>query len=51
MAAIGFGLVFLGYTAGLYGYILIRGYNVSFTELFSSSWPPGGTSQKKVPQA
>jgi hypothetical protein len=40
MAAIGMALVFVGYSVGLYAYILIRGYNVSPKQLFSSTWPP-----------
>jgi hypothetical protein len=36
---IGFGLVFAGYSIGLYGYCLVRGYDVSFRNLFSTQWP------------
>ena len=43
MAGIGIALVWVGYTYGLYGYCLIRGYNVSFKQLFSTNWPPSGT--------
>lgn len=35
MVWIGFGLVWLGYTGGLYGYSLVRGYNNSLTDLVS----------------
>jgi hypothetical protein len=40
MAAIGVGMIFLAYTVGLYGYILIRGYDVTFGQMFSKTWPP-----------
>jgi hypothetical protein len=40
MVAFGFALLWIGYTTGLYGYILIKGYNVTFKEMFSSTWPP-----------
>jgi hypothetical protein len=44
---IGFGLVWLGYGTGLYGYCLIRGYNISGRQIwspvdwYSGKWPPG----------
>lgn len=47
MAALGIGLVFLGYAGGLYGYCLFRGYNVTPKDLFSSSWPPGAKADTK----
>lgn len=43
MAGIGIALVWVSYTFGLYGYCLIKGYNLSFKQLFSTSWPPSGT--------
>lgn len=46
MAAIGIGLVFIAYTTGLYGYCLIRGYDITPKQLFSSSWPPGSDETK-----
>jgi hypothetical protein len=47
MVALGIGLVFVGYSIGLYGYILLRGYNIAFTQMFSfSTWPPAG---KEIP--
>jgi len=39
---VGVGIVFLAYTAGMFGYVLVRGYNVKFTQLFSATWPGGG---------
>jgi hypothetical protein len=44
MIPIGVGIVFLSYTTGLWGYCLIRGYNVKFTQLFASTWPGANTS-------
>lgn len=41
MAGIGIALVWAGYTAGLYGYCLFKGYDVTVAQLFSSKWPPG----------
>lgn len=40
MAGIGIGLLLVGYATGLYGYCLIRGYDVTPKQLFSSTWPP-----------
>jgi hypothetical protein len=41
MAAIGIVALFAAYSAGLYGYCLIRGYNVTPLQLFSfTTWPP-----------
>lgn len=41
MAAIGIGLVYLGYSLGLWGYTLMKGYNISFNQLFDPKvWPP-----------
>lgn len=41
MVALGFALLWIGYTAALYGYILIRGYDIPGMKLFKSNW--GGT--------
>ena len=49
MFALGMGTLFIGYTVGLYGYILIKGYNVSFKQMFVGSWPPGAPSGKGTP--
>lgn len=41
MIAIGMAILLMAYSAGLYGYILIRGYNVTPKQLFSfTEWPP-----------
>lgn len=39
MIALSLGLLFLSYTAGVWGYCLLRGYNVTPVQLFSSTWP------------
>lgn len=41
MAGLGIALVWLGYSFGLYGYCLLKGYNVTPKQLFSANWPPG----------
>ena len=33
------GIVWAGYTVGIWGYCLVRGYNVPFTMLFKTTWP------------
>lgn len=38
MVAIGMGLVFIGYAVGMWGYCLVRGYNVPFMQVFTSRW-------------
>jgi hypothetical protein len=40
MLGIGFGLVWVGYLYGLYGYCLIKGYNVTAKQLVAPTWPP-----------
>ena len=40
MAAVGIGTLWIGYFLGLWGYCLVRGYNISPKELLSSTWPP-----------
>jgi hypothetical protein len=39
MVPIGMALAWAGYTLGMWGYCLVRGYNVTFMQLFGSSWP------------
>jgi hypothetical protein len=39
VTAIGLVLVLAGYYVGLYGYCLVRGYDVTFTSLAHTSWP------------
>jgi hypothetical protein len=47
MAAIGIGLVWVGYSVSLYGYCLFRGYDVTPKQLLSPQWPPLNTAKKK----
>lgn len=49
MAAIGIGLMWVGYTVGLYGYCLLRGYNVTPKDLFSQSWPTSNKAAAPTP--
>lgn len=39
MIPVGVGVVFLAYTTGIWGYCLVRGYNVQFRQLFGARWP------------
>lgn len=39
MVAIGMALVFAGYAVGIWGYTLVRGYDVSFGNVFAMAWP------------
>ena len=47
MTAVGFGMAWLGYAVGMYGYVLVKGYNVTFGQLvhpknyYQGTWPPG----------
>jgi hypothetical protein len=55
MTAIGFGLALVGYAGVMWGYCLLRDYNVTFTGLFRAAWPgvsaaaPGTVSSPVVP--
>lgn len=40
MFALGLGVLYIGYSVGLYGYCVIRGYDISFVEMFVGPWPP-----------
>lgn len=40
MIALAVGLLWVAYTAGLYGYCLLRGYDITPKQLLSTSWPP-----------
>ena len=39
MVAIGMALVWAGYAVGMWGYCLVRGYDVSFMNVFGAAWP------------
>lgn len=43
MTAVGIGMAFVGYSVLLYGWILLRGYDIPFTTLFNKNpWPIAG---------
>ena len=51
MTAIGLGLAWAGYTVFMWGYCLVRDYNVTVPDLFKASWPGAaadGTGQGTV---
>lgn len=40
MVAVGIGMTFIGYSIALYGWILVRGYDIPFVTLFNKTpWP------------
>ena len=39
MIPIGMGLTFAAYCLGIYGYCLIRSYDITFGDLFKPTWP------------
>jgi hypothetical protein len=56
MIAIGFGVAWAGYTVFMWGYCLVRDYDVTVTDLFKAAWPgaspvksPGTVSSQVVP--
>jgi len=55
MIPIGFGLAWLGFAGVMWGYCLIKDYNVTFPDLFKATWPgagaagPGTVSSQVVP--
>ena len=50
MIAIGLGVVFGAYTAGIWGYCLLKSYDVTFIQLFSPVWP-GARAAQTAPAA
>jgi hypothetical protein len=44
VVVIGIGLVFVGYSLGLWAYCGVRGYNVTLGQVFSTKGPPNSTS-------
>lgn len=42
MMAVAIGVAWAGYALGIWGYCLVRGYDVPFTGVFKSTWPGGG---------
>lgn len=39
MVAVGMLLIWGGYTVGIWGYCLVRSYDVTFGNLFAPTWP------------
>jgi len=39
IVAVGMGLIYAGYTVSILGYCWVRGYAVTFTDLFRQTWP------------
>ena|SRR5215472_4789331 len=54
MVVIGFGLAFVSYTFGLYGWSLVRGYNltlkdlISPTSFYAGKWPPPTATNTEI---
>jgi hypothetical protein len=53
MLPLGFGITWLGYSLGLYGWCLIKGYNVTFRQLVNpvtiyTTWPPPAINDPAV---
>lgn len=40
MIGLAFAVIWAGYAAALYGWCLIRGYDVTVKQLVSTTWPP-----------
>lgn len=49
LVPVGLGVAWLGYTCGIWGYCLVRGYNVTFTQCFKATWPGGKTPAAPAP--
>lgn len=43
MIAVGMAVIWAGYSVAIWGYCLVRSYNVRFGQVFGSRWP--GTSR------
>lgn len=39
MVAVGMAVVWAGYALGIWGYCLVQGYDVTFTDVFRTTWP------------
>jgi hypothetical protein len=55
MVVLGFGFVWLGYLQGVYGYCLLKGYDVRWRDLANPirpyQWPPKGQPIPLVPKS
>lgn len=53
MIALGFGVAWFGYTYVIYGYTLLKGYNITWRSLASPlnpyQWPKKGTDPPLIP--
>jgi hypothetical protein len=47
--AIGMSMLFGAYAVGLWGYCLVRGYDVPFSALFAGRWPGQAKAPAKAP--
>jgi len=45
MTAIGFAVAWAGYTVFMWGYCLVRDYNVTVPDLFKATWPGVSTAR------
>ena len=39
MVAVGLAVLWAGYAIGIWGYCLVKDYDVTFPQLFASTWP------------
>jgi hypothetical protein len=46
VVAIGMGLMFAGYAVTMWGYCLVRGYDVPFAGVFASTWSSKASFQQ-----
>jgi hypothetical protein len=51
MIPIGLAAVFAAYSIGIWGYCLVRGYNVTFMQLFKGQWPGAAAAKTTTPAA
>jgi hypothetical protein len=54
MLFLGMGITWAGYAVMSYGYVLIKGWNITFREWVSPlntyQWPPSGANPPTIPQ-
>lgn len=48
MIPIGLGLAWAGYTVGIWGYCMVRGYDVTFAQCFKVTWPAAAPAREGV---
>ncbi len=50
MMALGVGVMWAGYALAIWGYCLVRGYDVTFAAMFRPKWPgPAATPSGTLP--